>query len=384
MPLKEEEKAISSVLTAIQAIRNGKMVVMVDDENRENEGDLVFAAELATPEMINFMAKEARGLICLTLAPEIVDRLQLPMMSQSGTKIGTGTAFTVSIEAREGVTTGISAADRCHTVLTAIRDDASPTDLTVPGHIFPLRARKGGILERAGHTEGSVDIAQMAGLKGAGVICEIMNEDGSMARMPDLIQFARKHDLPIVTIDDLITFRLLKDSLVEKLMEREVKIGGRTFQAHLFRSLVDGSKHLALTKGDTFENHVVDVRVHSQQQIIDVFGDRTNRTGSRLGYGLDFLANYDRSIFLYLTHINGQESFESQLEMLSDGPTKSASELMPPPMDARINGIGSQILRWLGVRKLNIHTFSPKALKGLSGFGLEVEDVIVMNPENNL
>ena len=220
--ISEQERVVARVQAAIKAIQNKGMVIMVDDEDRENEGDLVLAAELCTAEHVNFMAKEARGLICLTLETGLVDRLELPMMGDSSKKLPSqGTAFTVSIEARDGVTTGISAADRAKTIQVAIADETKPEDIVVPGHIFPLKARAGGVLERAGHTEGSVDLARMAGFKGAGVICEIMNDDGSMARMPDLEVFAEKHAIPIVAIADLIHYRLLNDSFV-KLVEEKI------------------------------------------------------------------------------------------------------------------------------------------------------------------
>ena len=214
----DQERMLSRIQEAIDAIKNGGMVIMVDDEDRENEGDLVLAADAVTPEHINFMAKYARGLICLTLEPDLVDRLKLPMMEDSTKRLPSqGTAFTVSIEARDGVTTGISAADRAHTVKVAVDPNAKPEDIVVPGHIFPLKARPGGVLERAGHTEGSVDLAKLAGFTGGGVICEIMNDDGSMARMPDLETFAKEHNIPIVAIADLIQYRLLKESMVEEV-----------------------------------------------------------------------------------------------------------------------------------------------------------------------
>ena len=258
--MKEMEKVVASVEAAISAIKNGKMVIMVDDEDRENEGDLVFAADCVNSEHINFMAKEARGLICLTLEPKLVNKLKLPMMEDTTKKDPTqSTAFTVSIEARRGVTTGISAADRAHTIKVAIDKSTMPEDIVVPGHIFPLKAREGGVLERAGHTEGSVDIAKLAGLSGAGVICEIMNDDGTMARMNDLEVFAKKHDLQIVAIADLIQYRLMRESMVKVVSEGDINTDFGTFKAKVFRSLVDRSEHLALIKGDDFENQLVDV-----------------------------------------------------------------------------------------------------------------------------
>lgn len=365
---------------AIEVIKNGQMVIMVDDENRENEGDLVFAAERVTPDKVNFMVKEARGLVCLTMEPAMVEKLSLPMMSGAVTTSSHGTAFTVSIEAREGVTTGISAYDRCHTIKTAIADTATPADIVIPGHIFPLKAKPGGVLERAGHTEGSVDLVKMAGMKGAGVICEIMNDDGSMARMPDLGDFSKKHNIPIVTIADLITFRLLKDSLVRKLSERDIDSEYGAMKCHLFESLVDGSKHLAFTKGEDFENAVIDIRVHNQRQLADVFGSIEGSCGPRIKYGLDLLKSSDKAVFLYLTHLESQDFFADELGLLfQDGKGEAPRDLSPRPnTDHRMNGLGSQILRSLGVRTMRIHTFSPSVLKGLSGFGLEVAEIVDM------
>jgi 3,4-dihydroxy 2-butanone 4-phosphate synthase / GTP cyclohydrolase II len=377
---RDEEKSITRVLHAIEVIKSGQMVIMCDDEHRENEGDLVFAAERVTPDKINFMVKEARGLVCLTMEPHLVEKLALPMMSGGAANTSHGTAFTVSIEARDGVTTGISAYDRCHTIKTAIAETTTPSDIVVPGHIFPLKAKPGGVLERAGHTEGSVDLVKMAGMKGAGVICEIMNDDGSMARMPDLEEFSRKHNIPVVTIADLITFRLLKDSLVKKLSERSIKTDFGEINCHLYQSLVDGSKHLALTKGGEYENDVVDIRVHNQRQLADVFGSLDGSCGSRITYGLNLLKSYEKGVFLYLTHHESQDFFTEELDLLfQDRKGEAPRDLSPKPnTDHRMNGIGSQILRSLGVRTMRIHTYSHSVPKGLSGFGLEVAEIVDM------
>ncbi|SMF69765.1 GTP cyclohydrolase II /3,4-dihydroxy-2-butanone 4-phosphate synthase [Pseudobacteriovorax antillogorgiicola] len=373
---------LNRVGEAIEAIRNGRMVIMVDDEDRENEGDLVLAAECVTPEQINFLAKYARGLICLTLEPELVDALKLPMMEDSTKRLPTqGTAFTVSIEARDGVTTGISAADRAHTIQVAIANGAKPEDIVVPGHIFPLKARPGGVLERAGHTEGSVDIAKMAGYKGAGVICEIMNDDGTMARMSDLETFAKEHNIPIIAIADLIQYRLLKETMVEEVERQEILTDAGPFTGVLFRNLVDRSEHLAILKGDGFENHVVDVRVHGQKNLCDAIGSRDAGSGKRLAYGLDMLKQVDRGILIYLTRSEQSlvPEFEELISDFQKKPKESKANKKAPGVDVRLHGTGAQILRSLGVSKMRIHTTSPMALKGLSGFGLEIVETNVFS-----
>lgn len=377
----DQEKLVARVHTAIEIIRKGGMVIMVDDEDRENEGDLVLAAESVTPQHINFMAKEARGLICLTLDAPLVDRLKLPMMADTTKRVPyQGTAFTVSIEAREGVSTGISAADRAHTIKVAIAPDASPEDIVVPGHIFPLKARPGGVLERAGHTEGSVDLARLAGLRPAGVICEIMNDDGTMARMQDLEIFAERHQIPIVAIADLIQYRLMHESMVEEVSREEVRTCHGLVEAVLFRSTVDGLEHLALVKGDNFKDHLVDVRVHTQQPLIDVFADRRLGSGHRLQHGLDLLEQRDRAILVYLNH--PQTTWAEELRALSsDSHPQNDSFASPKRVDLRLHGTGAQIIRHLGVQQMRVHSSSPMILKGLSGFGLElVENCIIQKP----
>jgi 3,4-dihydroxy 2-butanone 4-phosphate synthase/GTP cyclohydrolase II len=368
----DQDKLIARVRRAIDVIKQGGMVIMVDDEDRENEGDLVLAAECVTPQNINFMAKEARGLICLTLEPRIVDHLKLPMMADGSKHFpDQGTAFTVSIEAREGVSTGISAADRAHTIKVAIHDQTSPGDIVVPGHIFPLRARPGGVLERAGHTEGSVDIARLAGLKGAGVICEIMNDDGTMARMPDLEVFAEKHNMPIVAIADLIQYRLMHESMVEEVARETIKTMSGTCEAVLYRNTVDGLEHLALIKGKDFENSIVDVRVHSQHHLLDVFADRKTGSGFRLQKGLDLLSQQDKAALIYLNH--PQTSWLDELKQLATDYNHATNDGgSGRKMDLRLHGTGAQIIRALGIKRLRAHTSSPMVLKGLSGFGLEI------------
>ncbi len=377
----DQEKLIARVHTAIETIKKGGMVIMVDDEDRENEGDLVFAAECVTPQLINFMAKEARGLICLTLEPSIVDRLKLPMMADTTKHLPyQGTAFTVSIEAREGVSTGISAADRSHTVKVAIHPDTQPEDIVVPGHIFPLKARAGGVLERAGHTEGSVDLAKLSGLRGAAVICEIMNDDGTMARMQDLEVFAEKHNIPLIAIADLIQFRLMHESMVEEVSRTKIQTSQGPVEAIMFRNTVDKLEHLALVKGDQFEQHVIDVRVHTQQPLVDVFADRNLGSGFRLQKGLEILNQQDRGALIYLQ--NPQASWMQDFHaMIADVTHKPEDSSQVRRMDLRLHGTGAQILRALGIQKMRVHSSSPMVLKGLSGFGLEIiENNIIQKP----
>ncbi len=374
------DKSITRVVEAIETIRKGGMVIMVDDEDRENEGDIVFAAEHSTPEKINFMAKEARGLICLPLAPELVDQLKLPLMDDvSKSTSGHKTAFTVSIEACFGVTTGISAADRSHTVKVAVADGAKPEDLVVPGHIFPLRAKKGGVLERSGHTEGSVDLAKLAGCKPAAVICEIMNDDGSMARMPDLENFAAKHKLPIVTIDDLIAYRLVRDSLVKVVDQGVIETRSGTFEAILFESLLDKSQHLALVKGkEFFDDSIVDVRVHRQKPFLDVFGRGLKNKLDLVQYGFDMLQQSKSAVVVYLSYASSQAAFPDFKDVST---ITSSDEQKVSAMDSRLLGIGAQIIRSLGIQRMRTHVSQPRTLKGLAGFGLEVVDNVLIQTQ---
>lgn len=371
------DKSITRVIEAIETIRKGGMVIMVDDEDRENEGDIVFAAEHSTPDKINFMAREARGLICLPLAPELVDQLKLPLMDDAAKGPGGHTtAFTVSIEARHGVTTGISAADRSHTIRVAAAEGAKPDDLVVPGHIFPLRAKKGGVLERSGHTEGSVDLAKLAGCKPAAVICEIMNDDGSMARMPDLETFAVKHKLPIVTIDDLIAYRLMRDSLVRIVDQGELETHSGKFEAILFESILDKSQHLALIKGkEFFEDSIVDVRVHRQKPFLDVFGRGLNHKLDLVNYGFEMLTNSRSAALVYLSYSSTQAAFPDFRDISNNPQTEDQKA---SGMDSRILGIGAQIIRSLGIQRMRTHVTQPRTLKGLAGFGLEVVDNVLI------
>jgi 3,4-dihydroxy 2-butanone 4-phosphate synthase/GTP cyclohydrolase II len=382
--MTSQEVTINRVVKAIEAIKNGGMVIMVDDEDRENEGDLVFAANHVCPEKINFMTKEARGLICLSLDHGIIDRLKLPMMEDS-TKLTSAktTAFTVSIEAREGVTTGISAADRAHTIRVAVDPKTTPDDIVVPGHIFPLKARSGGVLQRAGHTEGSIDLVRMAGFSPAAVICEIMNDDGTMARMPDLEAFSKKHSIPIVTIADLVNFRLFRESQIDVLGSQMIETGHGIFKGLLFKSKIDDLIHFALINEGDFENEIVDVRVHRQRTLVDVFSHPETGGRYRVEHGLKMLKESKAAVFLYLMVPDGQkdhvDEFESLAKIPHDKKKKSAS-VNWAEKDQRMLGVGAQILRHLGVRKMRVHMSNPSPLKGLHGFELEVVDTIEMKP----
>ncbi len=293
--------ALASVEAAVEDIRAGKMVILVDDEDRENEGDLCMAAECATPEAINFMAMYGRGLICLSLTEEHLDKLHLGMMVPDFENTsGFGTAFTVSIEARQGVTTGISAADRATTIQTAIADDVKPTDLARPGHVFPLRARNGGVLRRTGQTEGSVDLARMAGKKPAGVICEVMKDDGTMARLPDLVEFGKQHDIKIVTIADLIQYRLQNETLVTQSATARMPTSAGDFEAIVFENHIDGVDHMALVKGEWEEGEPVLVRVHSECLTGDAFGSRRCDCGEQLDAALQMIDAAGKGVLLYM------------------------------------------------------------------------------------
>ena len=368
---------IAPIEDAIEDIRQGRMVVLMDDKNRENEGDLCMAAEKVTPEAVNFMARFGRGLICLPLTEEKVRQLGLPMMVAENTS-PFGTAFTVSIDAAEGITTGISAADRARSIQVAIADDAVPEDLVTPGHVFPLRAKKGGVLVRAGQTEGSVDLARLAGLKPAGVICEVMKDDGSMARLPDIEKFATHHRLKVITIADLIKYRMSNDCLVYRIASARLptRIGGE-FQAVVYNTHVDQSEHLALVKGEISPNEDTLVRVHSKYVPGDVFGFEFLNTGAVIKHSMEMIAREGKGVILYLqTEGKGLRPGRMTYPKVDGRKKKDMNRSFVYQSDFREYGIGAQILRDLGVRKMRLLTNNRKNLVGLSGYGLEITALI--------
>ncbi len=371
---------LNTIEEAVTDMKKGRMVILIDDEDRENEGDLTIAAQKVTPQAINFMAKHGRGLICLSLTPEKVDELKLPMMTDFNTS-RFGTAFTVTIEAKKGVTTGISAADRAKTILAAVNPKAQPEDLVRPGHTFPLRAQPGGVLQRAGQTEGSVDLARLAGLAPAAVICEIMNDNGTMARLPQLIKFARKHKLKIVTIKDLITYRMRKECLVTRLASTKLpSVYGGAFSAIAFENMLDKSVHIALIKGNINSDDKVLVRVHSECLTGDVFGSKRCDCGDQIHKAMSMIKKHGKGVLLYMRQegrgiglVNKLKAYELQDRGLD---TVEANVQLGFEPDLRDYGIGAQILVNLGVRKMRLMTNNPKKIIGLEGYGLQVVERI--------
>lgn len=369
----------ATIEQAMDDFRAGRMVIIVDDENRENEGDLACAAELVTPEIINFMAREGRGLICMPLTEERCDELHLPLqVTHEENSSGFGTAFTVSIEAKRGVTTGISAADRATTIRLAADPGTKAADLARPGHVFPLRARKGGVLMRPGQTEASVDLARIAGLTPAAVICEVMNEDGTMARLPQLEIFARRHDLHIISVADLISHRLRTEVYVRRVAEADVSTIHGLFRATAFENTLNGEVHLAMTMGRITPEVPALVRVHTGNVLSDLFGNLLDDRGQQLQSALRHIAAEGRGIVLYLKQESMGAGLVSQLlsyQQTQDATIQREDDLLPVPL-VRDYGTGAQILHELGVRKLRLLSNHPPKLHSLEGFELEIVEHI--------
>jgi 3,4-dihydroxy 2-butanone 4-phosphate synthase / GTP cyclohydrolase II len=364
---------------AVSAIRDGRMVIVVDDEDRENEGDLTMAASTVTPEAINFMARHGRGLICLAMVPERLNQLQIPL-EQSEHPSQRDTAFCVSIDARDGTSTGISAADRAHTVHIAISPETRPRDLVRPGHVFPLRARSGGVLVRSGHTEAAVDLARIAGLESAGVICEIMNDDGTMARVPELTKFAKKHDLLMITIADLIQYRMRTERLVTRVANAELPTEHGAFRIFAYENRLDSETHVALVRGDISDGKDVLVRVHSKCLTGDVFHSARCDCGAQLDTAMTRIAEEGRGVLLYLNQegrgiglANKIRAYELQDQGLD---TVEANERLGFKPDQRDYGIGAQILSDLGIKTMRLLTNNPRKFVGLQGYGLAVSEAV--------
>ncbi len=380
---------LATIPEAIENTRAGKFIIIIDDENRENEGDLAMAAEKVTPEAINFMAKHARGLICLPTIKQRLDELAIPLMVQDNTSKNC-TAFTVSIEAKDKVTTGISAFDRAQTIKTVLDPNSKPGDLVRPGHVFPIRARDGGVLVRAGHTEAIVDLARLAGLYLAGVICEIMNEDGTMAKLPELEIMASEYDLKIITIADLIAYRLRHEKLVQKVAEAKLPTKFGEFTVMAYKSTVDANEHVALVKGDISGDGPVLVRVHSECLTGDVFSSLRCDCGDQIRLAMQSIAEEGRGVFLYMRQEGRGIGFHNKLRAyaLQDQgmDTVEANIALGFPADLRDYGVGAQILADLGLHNVRLLTNNPKKVVGLESYGLKIVETMPLiaspNPYN--
>jgi 3,4-dihydroxy 2-butanone 4-phosphate synthase/GTP cyclohydrolase II len=377
----------ASVETALDAVRAGRMIIIVDDEDRENEGDLMVAAEMVTPEIVNFMARHGRGLICLPLTRERLEELQLPLMVSDNTA-RFQTAFTVSIDAKEGVTTGISAHDRARTVLAAVDPTTRPEDLARPGHVFPLQAKEGGVLSRAGQTEAAVDLARLAGLIPAGVICEVMNEDGSMARMPQLEETSCRFDLPILTIAELIRYRMKNETLVRKLDETDLPTSRGRFRLHVYEDTIRGEHHVALVKGDVGGDEPALVRAHSQCLTGDTFGSARCDCGEQLRLSMEMIEKEGRGVVLYILNHEGRgiglaNKIRAYAIQDQGADTVEANRKLGFKADQRDYGIGAQILVALGVRRIRLITNNPRKFVGLTGYGLEIVDRVPLEVPPN-
>jgi 3,4-dihydroxy 2-butanone 4-phosphate synthase/GTP cyclohydrolase II len=385
----EKTRLTARVEEAIRAVRTGKLIIIVDDEDRENEGDFMVAAEKATPAIINFMSKHGRGLICLPLTRKRIEELQLPLMVQDNTA-RFQTAFTVSIDAKDGIATGISAYDRARTVQVAVDPKTKPPDLSRPGHIFPLQAKEGGVLARAGQTEAAVDLTRLAGLTPAGVICEIMNEDGTMARMPQLEEISREHDIPILTIADLINFRMKTECLVRKIEEAELPSQYGTFRIAVFEDIIHHENHVALVKGEIREDEPVLVRAHSQCLTGDTFASSRCDCGEQLRTAMEMIEKEGKGVILYILNHEGRgigltNKIKAYAIQDQGVDTVEANKRLGFKPDQRDYGIGAQILVSLGVKKLRLLSNNPRKFIGLTGYGLEIiERVPIEIPPNTV